>query len=111
MHHDIEVILNKHSEELQSQYLELRMLLISSVDVAAEERLWAKLPSYYVGENFVRLIPFQSHINVEAKCIIQQKDELTDYTITPKGMLQIRSDQDIPADTLASVFKKTLCEG
>ena len=31
--------------------------------------MWAKLPTYYVGESFVRLIPFKDHINIEAKAV------------------------------------------
>lgn len=110
MHPDVAGILENHSDGIRSKYLAMRLLLMGSVDVAVEERVWAKLPSYYVGESFVRLIPFMDHINVEAKYISQHKDELVDYAITPKGMLQIHSNQELPADTLECVFRKTLCE-
>lgn len=67
-----------------------------------------KLPTYYVNESFVRLIPFKDHINVEAAAILNYKDELSDYKITPKGMLQIFINQDIPFEMLNMVFVDTL---
>ena len=70
--------------------------------------MWAKLPSYYAGDSFVRLIPFKDHINVEAKAVSEYKDALTGYKITPKGMLQIFLKQDIPFDTLKQIFSDTL---
>lgn len=27
---------------------------------------WAKLPSYYCGEKFIRIIPFKDHINIKS---------------------------------------------
>lgn len=36
-------------------------------DIIIEEKMWAKIPSYYYGEKFVRIIPFKDHINVEAE--------------------------------------------
>lgn len=70
--------------------------------------MWAKIPSYYVGKSFVRLIPFKDHINVEAFFILNHKEELTGYKITPKGMLQIFLKQDIPAEVLRKIFAETL---
>ena len=55
----------------------------------------------------MRLIPFKDHINVEANAIIQHKDELSDYKITPKGMLQIYVRQELPADVLKTIFAET----
>ncbi len=72
------------------------------------EKLWAKLPSYYAGEKFVRLIPFKDHINVEAAAVVSHGDELSGYKITPKGMLQIFAGQELPADILVRIFKETL---
>lgn len=54
-----------------------------------KEKLWAKLPSYYIEDKFIRLIPFKDHINIEAKSILQYKKELKEFKITLKGMLQI----------------------
>lgn len=89
-------------------YYHLRQIIFASVSCTPEETLWARLPSYYVGESFVRLIPFKDHINIEARAIMQHKDELAFYKITPKGMLQIRLGQPIPDAVLNRVFAETL---
>ncbi|MBP0956277.1 MAG: hypothetical protein J5997_02805 [Oscillospiraceae bacterium] len=70
--------------------------------------MWAKIPSYYVGKSFVRLIPFKDHINIEAQAVIQHKEGLSGYKITPKGMLQMFLKQDIPYEVLKQIFAETL---
>ena len=57
---------------------------------------------------FVEVIPFKDHINIEAQSIIQHKEELADYKITPKGMVQIYLKQIIPCDILKQIFAETL---
>lgn len=69
--------------------------------------MWAKLPSYYVNESYVRLIPFQDHINVQAKAVPDHREDLTAYKITPKGMLQIGLKQDLPEALLKQIFAET----
>lgn len=64
-------------------------LIHKSTSQSIDVKLWAKLPSFYVGNNFVRLIPFKDHINIEAKAVIFHKDELPGYEITPKGKWNI----------------------
>lgn len=93
---------------IQSLFIEIRELIIKSVPCEIEEKLWAKLPSFYVGEKFVRLIPFKDHINIEAYTVIEHKSQLEQYKITPKGMLQIYLNQDIPHTVLQEVFMETL---
>jgi hypothetical protein len=85
-------------------------LIRESVSQEIEEKLWAKLPSFYHGENFVRLILFKDHINIEAKGITAHQDELQGYKVTPKGMLQIGHNQDIPAEILKLIFKESLVD-
>ena len=51
---------------------------------------------------------FQNHINIEAKAIIKHQDELSNFKITPKGMLQIFVNQKVPSDILAKIFAETL---
>lgn len=70
--------------------------------------MWAKLPTYSVGESFVRLIPFKDHINIEAKAVLANAEMLSGYKITPKGMLQIFLKQEIPTDVLKKIFTETL---
>ena len=107
MNEQIKTHLEKYPQEIADMFTALRQL-IYSVSADAEETMWAKLPSYYNGEKVVRLIPFKDHINVEASAVIQHKDKLSDYKITPKGMLQIYLKQDIPDDILKQIFAETL---
>lgn len=60
------------------------------------------------GQAFVRLIPFKDHLNIEAWAVALHREELSDYKITPKGMLQIYLKQDIPTETLKRIFAETL---
>lgn len=108
MEKEIKEYLTKYSDEINNLYMKLRDAVYSGAACEIEEKMWAKLPSYYVGEKFVRLIPFKDHINVEARKIIDYKDELNGYKITPKGMLQIYVGEDIPKEVLMKVFKDTL---
>lgn len=94
--------------EIKEIYAELRDLIFESTDDEVEEKLWAKMPSYYVGEAFVRLVPFADHINVQADSILDYKEELKRYKITPKGMLQIYLRQEVPVSVLERVFRETL---
>ena len=107
---DIQIteLLEKHPPEVKKIYDKLRQIVFESVGEAVEEKLWARLPSYYVGEKFVRLIPFKDHINVEASAIQERKDELCDYKITPKGMLQIYVGEELPCALLKEIFSETL---
>ena len=108
MNEQIKTYLEKYPQEIVDMFTALRQLIFNSVAVDLEETMWAKLPSYYNGEKVVRLIPFKDHINVEASAVIQHKDKLADYKITPKGMLQIYINQDIPNDILVQIFVETL---
>ena len=108
MEKEIKEYLNKYSTETNNLYMKLRDLVYLVASCEIEEKLWAKLPSYYVGEKFVRLIPFKDHINVEARKIVDYKGELEGYKITPKGMLQIYVGEDIPMEVLMRVFRDTL---
>ena len=108
MKEQVKEYIDKYPSEIIDMYNNLRQSIYDSVSCEPEETLWAKLPSYYVGESFVRLIPFKDHINIEAQAVIQHKEELTGYKITPKGMLQIYLKQDIPYEVLKQIFAETL---
>lgn len=108
MNEQVNEYIEKFPSEIITLFSELRQLIFDSIASEPKETLWAKLPSYYVGESFVRLIPFKNHINIEAKAIAEFKDELTGYRITPKGMLQIFLKQDIPTDILKKIFAEAL---
>jgi len=108
MNEQVKDYVDKYSGEIIDMYNNLRQLIFENAPCEPEETLWAKLPSYYVGENFVRLIPFKDHINIEAQAVVQHKEELAGYKITPKGMVQIYLKQDIPNEVLKRIFAETL---
>ena len=108
MNECIKEYLDKYPSEIIDMYNKLRQMIFDSVSCKPEEMFWAKLPSYYVGESVVRLIPFKDHINIEAQAVNQHKEELSGYKITPKGMLQIYIKQDIPDEILKQIFVETL---
>lgn len=108
MNEEIQNYIKKYSDEIQWLFNDIRQLIIHSVSCEVEEKLWAKLPSFYVEEKFIRIIPFKDHINIEAKAVESYKHQLEQFKITPKGMLQIYLDQDIPGDILKAIFNETL---
>lgn len=108
MNDEIQSYLGKYSDDIQNLFTEIRKLIIQSVSCEVDERMWAKLPSYYSGDNFIRIIPFKDHINIEAKAIYEHSEQLRQFKITPKGMLQIYHNQEIPENALKLIFSKTL---
>jgi hypothetical protein len=110
MNDEVRSYMLEYCDEIQNLFSELRKLIIQSVPYELEEKLWAKLPSYYLGDKFIRIIPFKDHVNIEAKAIMSHNEQLKQFKITPKGMLQIYINQDIPDKVLNSIFNKTLTE-
>lgn len=108
MNEQVKDYIDKYPSEIINMYNNLRKIIFDSISSEPEETLWAKLPSYYIGESFVRLIPFKDHINIEAQAVIQHKEELAGYKITPKGMIQLYLKQDIPYEVLKQIFAETL---
>ncbi|MDE6618842.1 MAG: DUF1801 domain-containing protein [Clostridiales bacterium] len=97
----------KYSEEIRDLFSRLNDLVFAAVPTV-QTKLWAGLPSYYVGEKFVRLIPFKDHLNIEAAALINHKAQLSNYKFTPKNMLQINIGQSISYEILTKVFAETL---
>lgn len=108
MNEHVQIYIEKYPAEVIDLFKKLRQLIYDSVSVDLVETLWAKLPSYYAGESFVRLIPFKDHINIEAQATIQHKEELAGYKMTPKGMVQVYVKQDVPFEVLKQIFTETL---
>lgn len=108
MNEQVKLYIEKYPLEVVDMFLSLRRLIYDNISVDLTETLWAKLPSYYAGDSYVRLIPFKDHVNIEAQSVIQYKDELAGYKITPRGMLQIYLEQDIPYNVLKQIFAETL---
>ncbi len=108
MNDQVREYIDKYPSEIVDMYNNIRQIIFDSVSSEPEETLWAKMPSYYVDETFVRLIPFKDHINIEANAVSEYKDVLSGYKVTPKGMLQIFLKQKLPIDVLKQIFAKTL---
>ena len=108
MNEQIREYIAKYPSEIIDMYNDIRQIIYDSVSYEINETLWAKLPSYCVGEAFVRLIPFKDHINIEAKAILEYQEMLSNYKVTPKGMLQIFLKQELPIDILKEIFAKTI---
>ena len=108
MNEQVREYIDKYPSEIVDMYNNIRQIIFDSVSSEPEETLWAKLPSYYVGETFVRLIPFKDHINIEANAVSEYKDVLSGNKVTPKGMLQIFLKQELPVEVLKQIFAKTL---
>lgn len=108
MNQGVQDYIASYPNEIQSLFYKIREVILSTAPSKVEEKLWARLPSFYVGERFIRVIPFKDHINIEASGVIAHKSLLDQYKITPKGMLQIYINQDIPYDILGEIFKVTL---
>ena len=108
MNEEIKMYIEKYSIEIIDLFQKLRKLIYDSVLADLEEKMWAKLPTYCVKNSFIRLIPFKDHINIEANAILNYKDELSSFKITPKGMLQVFLSQEVPFDILKKVFSDTL---
>ena len=108
MNEQVKIYVDKYPLEIIAMFNQLRQMIYGSVSKEPEEMMWAKLPSYVVEEKFVRLIPFKDHINVEAQTVSLHKEELAGYKITPKGMLQLYVNQEIPTAVLQQIFSETL---
>ena len=90
------------------RFTALYQLALESTPRQVEEKLWARLPTIACGKNFIRLIPFKDHINIEAAGLAGHKDQLAGFRFTPKGMMQVYHDQEIPVEVLQAAFKATL---
>ena len=73
MDNHIEEYIAKYPSEVVEVFNKIKDIIYDSLTVKSKEILWAKLPSYYVGDAYVRLIPFKDHINIEAQAAIQHK--------------------------------------
>jgi uncharacterized protein YdhG (YjbR/CyaY superfamily) len=107
MNEEFKRYLEKFDDETRTRFMMLYELIHESTSQTIEEKLWAKLPSFYVGDNFVRIIPFKDHLNIEAKAIISHKKSLNEYQMTPKGMLQIKHTQRVPREELKKIIQES----
>lgn len=108
MEQEVKRCLEKYDDEIIRLFTEIRDIVFSIDEVDVEEKLWAKIPSYYCGDKFVRIIPFKDHINIEAAGLAAYTETLSMYKFTPKGMLQIKAGQALCPDVLKKAFSDTL---
>lgn len=107
MEKEIENHIQNYCSDIQDLFSKIREQIIKCAPEAVEEKLWAKLPSFYVEDKFVRLIPFKDHINIEASGLLNYKPQLKQFNMTQKGMLQIYLKEDLPIEVLFMVFQET----
>jgi hypothetical protein len=107
MNAEFERYLEKFDSATRTRFVLLVELAHASTSQSIEEKLWAQLPSFYVGDRFVRIIPFKDHVNIETKAILSHQETLTEYQLTPKGMLQIKHKQSVPIEVLKKIFQES----
>lgn len=108
MNEDVQKLLDGLGPEAQALFMQVRALVTEAAGGGAQEALWARLPTYTANGRFVRLIPFKDHLNVEAAAALSHRERLPEYRFTPKGMLQLRVGQPVPARELRQIFEETL---
>ncbi len=108
MTQEIGQYLERYPAEIVQLFTEIREIACSLDGITVTETLWAKLPSYYCGEKFVRIIPFKDHINIEAAGLSRNAEQLSAYRFTPKGMLQVKAGQKPDSAILKKAFTETL---
>ncbi len=70
-----------------------------------KEKMWTKVPCFYIDRTTIVIRVFNDHINIFVDEVFQYKDELLEYKITPKGALQVFDNQVIPFETLSKIFR------
>ncbi len=105
------------SIEAQSLLVSIDSLLRKTMGDQLQEKIWSKMPMYYIGSKSIILALFNDHINIVSNPAIYKKDGIHEnaiimnkallegYSITPKGMLQIYTNQCIPTESLIEIFR------
>ncbi|MDD3832209.1 MAG: DUF1801 domain-containing protein [Clostridia bacterium] len=97
-------------QETQQLFINVQQFIRQVTNNLAQERLWGGMPTFSMGDKWMRIIPLHDHINIEADAVCAHLHQLTSYSITPKGMSQIFTGQPIPMDLLTVIIKQTLGE-
>jgi hypothetical protein len=69
------------------------------------EKLWTKVPCFYIDNKSIVLRVFADYVTIFADPILLFKEELMDYVITQKGVLLIYEHQALPMEVLTKVFR------
>ena len=104
---DIEEYIEKYPEEIIRLFMKTRDIVLSIDGISIEEKMWAKLPSYYYGGKVVRIIPFKDHINIEADGLAKHASKFEDSSLHQRECLQIQYNQEVDFDALKTVFLDT----
>lgn len=102
--HEITEYFAKYEPE-KVERLEIIRTLIHECIPEINEKMWTKVPCFYTDNVTFVIRVFGDHINFITDKVIQYKDELVEYKITPKGMLQLFDNQELPLGTM----KKIIC--
>lgn len=97
MDEQVRQYVEQYPSGIADMYQALRTLILDSAPAPLQEKLWARLPSYYAGEAFVRLIPFKDHINIEASAAAAHRQALTGYKRRPRACCRSSWDRIFPA--------------
>lgn len=107
MNKDYDMEISKYIDKFEGTTKEriviIRDLIHESVPVI-KEKVWARIPSFYIDKNMIQFLAFRDHINIFANQVINNKDALSGYKITDKGTLQIYDNQAIPIEILRKIF-------
>lgn len=110
MNYEITQLFEKYPQEIAALCFAVRDVIYALPQLDIEEKLWARMPSYYCGSRFVRIIPFKNHVNIEASGFALYQKAFEGYSFTPKGMLQLFPTQCFDPLLLQLVFQDTLQE-
>lgn len=110
MNDEMTQFFESYPQEIAELCFVVREAIYALPQLEIEEKMWAKMPSFYCGSRFVRIIPFKNHINIEASSFALHKEKFEGYAFTPKGMLQLFPNQKMDMELLRQAFLDTLRE-
>ena len=110
MNEEITQFFEKYPQEISDLCFAVREVIYALPQLKIEEKMWAKMPSYYCSSRFIRIIPFKNHVNIEASGFALHKEAFEGCTFTPKGMLQLFPKQKMDLQLLRLAFLDTLKE-
>lgn len=88
--------------------LESIRALIHEIVPEIQEKLWTGVPYFFTKKASIIIRVFGDHINFNARDVVKYCNELSAYKITPKGMLQIYDNQEIPRDALRKIIYSSM---
>lgn len=94
---------SKYEPEKIERLEAIRTLIHESIP-EINEKMWTKVPCFYTDKVSIVIRVFSDYINFIIDTVVQYKNELLEYKITPKGMLQIFDNQKLPLNTLKEII-------